>query len=152
MAKTMNVGVLAYQGCLASELFGFRDMLAIGDYIAARLKAPRLSVQLITAGGRRVKTSGGESLNGADGAKLGLDLVVVPGFFLGDPRSVGAQIQELTAEAAFLRGLAAKRKKVASICVGAFVLGAAGFARSQARHHGVAVRGRTCAAVSVSDD
>lgn len=124
--KTLNIGILAYDGCLASELFGFRDLVAIGDHIAAQRNAPRLSVRLVTVGGRRAKTSGGERLSGLDGTNLGLDLIVIPGFFLGDPRYVATQMRAIGPEAALLRKLIAGGTKVASICVGAFVLGAAG--------------------------
>jgi transcriptional regulator GlxA family with amidase domain len=124
--KALNIGILVYDGCLASELFGFRDLVAIGDHIAAQRRAPRLSVRLVTVDGRRAKTSGGERLSGLDGTNLGLDLVVVPGFFLGDPRYVGTQMRAIAPEAALLKRLIAGGTKVASICVGAFVLGAAG--------------------------
>jgi transcriptional regulator GlxA family with amidase domain len=82
--------------------------------------------RLVTAGGRRAKTSGGERLSGLDGTNLGLDLIVVPGFFLGDPRYVATQMRAIGPEAALLIKLIAGGTKVASICVGAFVLGAAG--------------------------
>jgi transcriptional regulator GlxA family with amidase domain len=159
-SKALNIGILAYDGCLASELFGFRDLIAIGDHIAAQRKAPRLSVRLVTVGGRRAKTSGGERLSGLDGTNLGLDLIVVPGFFLGDPRYVATQMQAIGPEAALLRKMTAGGTKVASICVGAFVLGAAGlldgrrattawlFAEELARSYPAAVIDRTALVIS----
>lgn len=122
----MRIAILAYDGCLASELFGFRDVLALADAFAARRKAPRIRTEVVTVRGKTISTSGGERLRGAKAELTRYDLIVVPGFLFSDPLTIGPHMARLGDEVAELHAAIKRRRRVASICVGAFVLGAAG--------------------------
>lgn len=122
----MRIAILAYDGCLASELFGFRDVLAFATPFAVMSGAPRIETQVVTARGKTISTSGGERLRGAKAEIAQYDLIVVPGFMISDPSTIESHMAGLTGEIAVLRAAAEQGLRVASICVGAYVLGAAG--------------------------
>jgi transcriptional regulator GlxA family with amidase domain len=121
----VNIAILAYDGCLASELFGFRDVLMFADQFAKARGVTRLSTNVVTLNGKEITTSGGERLRGTKASFAGSDLVVVPGLAL-TPREITLRVAALKAELLTLAAAAKRGKRVASICVGAFLLGAAG--------------------------
>jgi transcriptional regulator GlxA family with amidase domain len=121
----VNIAILAYDGCLASELFGFRDVLMFADQFARVRGVTRLSTNVVTLNGKEITTSGGERLRGTKASFSGSDLVVVPGLAL-TPREITSRVLGLKVEVLALAAAAKRGKRVASICVGAFLLGAAG--------------------------
>ena len=52
------------------------------------------------------------------------DLIVVPGFLFANPVTIGPHMGRLRDEVAELRAAIRRRRRVASICVGAYLLGA----------------------------
>jgi transcriptional regulator GlxA family with amidase domain len=122
----LRIAILAYEGCLASELFGFRDVLALADQFAVSRKAPRIETQVVTIHGKIIATSGGERFRGVSAEMTRYDMIVVPGFLFADPQTIGTRMAMLKEEIAELRAVVKRKRRVASICVGAYVLGAAG--------------------------
>lgn len=125
MGRTgLRVGVLAYPGCFASEVYGVTDLLTIGNHVAAGAghAEPPFTVSVMSPR-RRVVADGGFAL-GVDAVRP-VDLWVVPGFPLvaGD---LDARLAGLRPEIRLLEAVAADGTGVASICVGAFLLGGAG--------------------------
>jgi transcriptional regulator GlxA family with amidase domain len=123
-ATALRVGVLAYPGCFAAEVYGVTDLLSISNHVAAGMAAVEAPFAVsVVSPRRRVVADGGFPLGVAPVGPL--DLCVVPGFPL-----VGSDLDDRLAslgpELALLRGLATHGTAVASICVGAFLLGAAG--------------------------
>lgn len=124
--QALRIAILAYEGCLASELFGFRDVLALADQFAVRRRAPRIETQVVTVNGKVIATSGGERFRGVKAELAKYDMIVVPGFLFSDPLTIGSHMATLRGEMLELRAAVKRKRRVASICVGAYVLGASG--------------------------
>lgn len=120
----MKVGVLGYDHCLGGELFGFADVLHLANRIAQTSRPGEPKPFEITVIGAR-----GPVIESANGARISterpptdLDLLVIPGFDFGDMGGLDGWLAAMGPELAMMR----RAPRVASICVGAFLLGAAG--------------------------
>ncbi|MEV4256853.1 helix-turn-helix domain-containing protein [Spirillospora sp. NPDC049652] len=120
--SALRVGVLAYPGCFASEVFGVPDLLTMAAHVAGPDRAG-FEVSVVSPR-RRVAASGGAAL--AVAAPREVDVLVVPGFELAPDLDLDARLAALTAEIAVIRAHADAGGAVVSICVGAFVLAEAG--------------------------
>lgn len=120
--SALRVGVLAYPGCFASEVFGVPDLLTMAAHIAG----PEQSGYEVTVVSprRRVIASGGAAV--AVSPLRQVDILVVPGFELGPGLDVASRLATLAPEVAAIRAHAATGNGVVSICVGAFLLAEAG--------------------------
>ncbi|MFD0689910.1 GlxA family transcriptional regulator [Actinomadura fibrosa] len=120
--SALRIGVLAYPGCFASEVFGVPDLLTMAAHIAGPEHAGyRVSV---VSPRRRVVASGGQELAVAPLREV--DVLVVPGFELVSGPDVEARLAALALETAAIRAHADTGNAVVSICVGAFLLAEAG--------------------------
>jgi transcriptional regulator GlxA family with amidase domain len=121
-----RIGVLLYEGCFASEALAILDLLTLANRVAEHsgTVAPFLPT-LHAARPGTVRAAGGASLQAAR-IEYGLDLLVVPGFDLDPSLDVADRLVALAGEAALVRRAHARGLPVASVCVGAFVLGEAG--------------------------
>ncbi|AWT41002.1 MULTISPECIES: GlxA family transcriptional regulator [Streptomyces] len=121
----LRVGVLAYPGCFASEVFGVPDLLAMASHVAAAQGAvqPAYETSVISPR-RRVIAAGGSVLDVA--AVRPVDVLIVPGFELSPTLDLDATLAHLKPEAASIRSQAASGAAVVSICVGAFLVAEAG--------------------------
>ncbi|WP_354644517.1 GlxA family transcriptional regulator [Kitasatospora camelliae] len=122
----LRVGVLAYPGCFASEVFGVPDLLAMASHVAAAAPGPaspgyRVAV---VSPRRRVSASGGWALDVS--AVRPVDVLVVPGFALTPADDPDAALADLRPETAAIRAQASSGGAVVSICVGAYLLAEAG--------------------------
>ncbi|OKJ88812.1 AraC family transcriptional regulator [Streptomyces sp. TSRI0107] len=118
----MRVGVLAYSGCFASEVFGVPDLLTMARHVAGP-DAPGYRVSVVSPR-RRVIASGGASLDVRPLHEV--DVLVVPGFELRPGTDLDARLARLGPEIAAIRAQAAAGTALVSLCVGAFLLGEAG--------------------------
>ncbi|MQY05352.1 GlxA family transcriptional regulator [Actinomadura macrotermitis] len=118
----LRVGVLAYPGCFASEVFGVPDLLTMAAHVAGPDR-DGYEVSVVSPR-RRVVASGGAAL--AVSAPGEADVLVVPGFELRPGLDVDARLASLAPEIAVVRAHAAAGGAVVSICVGAFLLAEAG--------------------------
>ncbi|MEU9476150.1 helix-turn-helix domain-containing protein [Streptomyces sp. NPDC048191] len=118
----LRVGVLAYPGCFASEVFGVPDLLTMAGHVAGPDAAGyRVSV---VSPRRRVTASGGVSLEVRP--LRAVDVLVVPGCELRPDSDLDARLARLAPEIAAIRAQAAAGTAVVSLCVGAFLLAEAG--------------------------
>ncbi|MFJ4585193.1 GlxA family transcriptional regulator [Streptomyces echinatus] len=117
----LRVGVLAYPGCFASEVFGVPDLLTMAGHVAGDAPAYRVSV---VSPRRRVTASGGAILDVRPLREV--DVLVVPGFELRPDTDLDARLARLAPEVAAIRAQAAAGTAVVSLCVGAFLLAEAG--------------------------
>ncbi|TVT37486.1 helix-turn-helix domain-containing protein [Amycolatopsis rhizosphaerae] len=118
----LRVGVLAYPGCFASEVFGVPDLLTMATHVAGPDNAG-YEVSIISPR-RRVVASGGTAL--AVSSLREVDILVVPGFEFSPRLDVDAKLASLSPEIAAIRSHTAAGNVVVSICVGAFLLAEAG--------------------------
>ncbi|KOU35205.1 AraC family transcriptional regulator [Streptomyces sp. WM6378] len=118
----MRIGVLAYPGCFASEVFGVPDLLTMAAHVAGPDRAG-YEVSIVSPR-RRVIASGGAQL--AVSPPRQVDVLVVPGFELVPGLDVDAKLAALAPEIAVIRSHATAGDVVVSICVGAFLLAEAG--------------------------
>lgn len=123
----MRIDILAYDGCMGAEVFGFADLLLVANRIHAyrRPLEPQLfDCMIVSAGRSRVRLAGGVALE-VGRPRSSSDLLVVPAFDFARSGDIGRLLAELGPELALISGTAA-RGRVASICGGAFLLAEAG--------------------------
>lgn len=122
----MHISVLAYDNCMGAEVFGFADLILVANRICAfrhpSEPAP-FTCDIVSAGRSNVTLAGGAVLQTA--RLQNPDLLIVPAFDLARSTDVGDIVRRLDPEIDAIRQIAAKRK-VASICGGAFLLAEAG--------------------------
>jgi transcriptional regulator GlxA family with amidase domain len=122
----MHVGVLAFPGCFATEVFGLSDLFVMADLVgAATPGSPARFRTSVLGRTRTVTAAGGHGLR-TEGWDRPVDVVVVPGFEVSGPAHLDDVLGGLRPEVGRLRDLARSGVPVASVCVGAFLLGAAG--------------------------
>ncbi|KZB86928.1 GlxA family transcriptional regulator [Amycolatopsis regifaucium] len=122
MVTPPRVGVLAYPGCFASEVFGVLDLLTMASHVAP---AGDFSYEVsILSPRRRVVASGGAVL--AVAPLRPVDVLVVPGFELSPALDLDSRLKSLRPEIEAIRTTAETGVAVVSICVGAFLLADAG--------------------------
>ncbi|MEU1465555.1 helix-turn-helix domain-containing protein [Streptomyces sp. NPDC005727] len=118
----LRVGVLAYPGCFASEVFGVPDLLTMAGHVAGP-DGPGYRVSIVSPR-RRVTASGGATLDVRPLREV--DVLVVPGFELRPDTDLDACLSRLAPEIAAIRAQAAAGTAVVSLCVGSFLLARAG--------------------------
>ena len=121
----MRVGVLAYEGCLAAEIFVLTDLLLIANRVADGAPADPFEVSVISASGTSVVAAGGFSI-GALEWHHDFDHLVVPGFDLVPSEDPTTRLSLWDREIEFIRASEARGVRVSSVCVGAYLLGEAG--------------------------
>jgi transcriptional regulator GlxA family with amidase domain len=123
--KALRIGVLAYPGCFASEVFGIPDLLVMARHIAAAqgVLDPSYEVSVVSSR-RRVVASGGSVLDVS--AMRPMDVLIVPGFEISPADDLGEILAGLRTDVAAIRSQAASGTAVVSICVGAFLVAEAG--------------------------
>jgi transcriptional regulator GlxA family with amidase domain len=125
----LTVGVLAYPGCFASEVFGVLDLLTMGTQVAHAHHQSAAMRTVVMSPRRRVTTSGGV-LIGVQPLQP-VDVLIVPGFELVPGENVETRLASLAPEVRAVRAHVAAGRAVVSICVGAFILGTAGALRGR---------------------
>ncbi|MBN0047124.1 helix-turn-helix domain-containing protein [Streptomyces actuosus] len=121
----LRIGVLAYPGCFASEVFGVPDLLSMARHVAAAQGAVQPSYEVsVVSPRRRVIASGGSAVDVS--AVRPVDVLIVPGFELSPALDLDATLASLRPEVESIRSQAASGTAVVSICVGTFLLAEAG--------------------------
>lgn len=129
----VRIGILAFEGCMGLEIFGVADVLLMANLVAqgmGRKGAPAFEVQVIAARGSIVKAAGGIEIV-AQRASGAYSLLVVPGLELSRSAQWADKLASLQPELALLRKHFARGTPVASMCIGAFLLGEAGLLKGR---------------------
>lgn len=138
-ARPYRIGILVYEGCVASEVFAVLDVLRIAGHIArqqGRQSAPGRrtgavradpapEVQVLGLASPLVQVAGGVPL-GVVRPRGSWDLLVVPGPDISRLDDWASVLAPLGPELAFIRKAFAKGTALAGVCVGSFVLAQAG--------------------------
>lgn len=123
---SVRVGLLAYDGCIASELFTVLDMLRLANRVGELTGAgARFVTSVHAAHPGAVRTSSGVDLH-AQGMDRGLDLLIVPGFDLSPTQDVITRLESWEAEGALVEQAHVRGVPIAGVCLGAFLLAQAG--------------------------
>jgi transcriptional regulator GlxA family with amidase domain len=121
------VGVLAYDGCFAAEVFGLTDLFVMADRLGGATGISANATPHATVlGAEDVATAAGGHRILCEPLDTPVDVIVVPGFDLSGPAGIARQLEAMHAEVSALRAFVDGNGTVASVCVGAFVLGEAG--------------------------
>ncbi|MFF1401262.1 GlxA family transcriptional regulator [Streptomyces sp. NPDC058287] len=125
--SALRVGVLAYPGCFASEVFGVPDLLTMAMHVTGPDHAG-YEVSVVSSR-RHVAASGGAALTVSPLREV--DVLVVPGFELLPGIGMDAKLTSLAPEVAAIHSHTAAGHAVVSICVGAFLLAEAGLLKGR---------------------
>jgi len=126
--RPLRVAILAYAGCMATEIFAVADVLLIASHIVRALRksaSPPFDVQVVGLGPRMVTVAGGFSVGVQRPAGV-YDLLIVPGPEIRRLDEWDSTLAPLKRELAFIRKSFASGTPVASVCIGSFLLGEAG--------------------------
>lgn len=126
--RPRRIAILAFDNCFASEVFGLADLLRVSDNVAAHLSdapAEPFDVSIVGAAAGQISAAGGVSL-GVSPMRGSYDLLVVPGFEIEPSISFGPLLAARQREIALIKKADKRGTAIASICLGAFLLGEAG--------------------------
>lgn len=126
--KPLRIAILAYERSLGIEVFGLRDTLMIANRVARALGSTGpepFDVDLVGLMGRSSNFAGGIRV-GVSRPSGTYDLLIVPGLEIDKGVDWDATLATLQRELGFIRKTFASGTAVASICIGAFLLGEAG--------------------------
>jgi transcriptional regulator GlxA family with amidase domain len=126
--KRLRIAVLAYPGCMGMQVFGMAELLRLAlDLTKARKPEarPLLDVHIVGLRGRSVAIAGGTIIS-TRAPRGRYDALIVPGMEIDHRVDWSRALAPLQPECAFVRRTYAAGTPVASVCVGAFVLGEAG--------------------------
>lgn len=124
----IDIAMLAYAGCMGTEIFALADVLLIANHMAQAMEPgrhPRLAVQVVSVGGGPVGLAGGivvatRPLRGQPA------LLVVPGLEVSQFGQWDTKLPSLAKELALIRRHAARGTALASVCIGTFLLAEVG--------------------------
>ncbi len=121
----LRIGVLAYPGCFASEVFGVPDLLTIASHVARAAGDVDAPYQVsIVSPRQRVAACGGAPI--AVTPLREVDILIVPGFELAPGLDLDATLASLRPEVAAIRAHRQSGAALVTICVGAFLAAEAG--------------------------
>lgn len=118
------VEVLAFDGCIAAEVFAIADMLGMANaLVASRGTAtpPPFAVSVVSAGGSAVKTSAGVTIS-TQRPRRSPDMLIVPGFSFTSGDDLLDRLVGLADAKHLISRRARSNAMLGSICVGAFLL------------------------------
>ncbi len=127
-SNAVTIAVLAYPGCMGTEIFALADVLLIANHVAQAVapgKPPPFAVQVVSVAGGPVALAGGiavttRPLRGQPA------LLVVPGLEVSQFGQWDAKLAPLGKELALIRRHAARGTALASVCIGTFLLAEVG--------------------------
>lgn len=120
---TRQVAIVAFEGFELLDLAGPMTVFQMAATLAPPRRAPVYAVQAVSWRGGPVASITGVAVSTQAWAGLVPHTVMVPG---GAPLRQGRAVDELQALQPWLQGLAHSRRRVTSVCTGAFALAAAG--------------------------
>lgn len=123
-----DIAILAYPGCMGTEVFALADVLLIANHLAAALepgRKPPMAVRVVSARREPVRLAGGFVLQ-AQALRGAPELLVVPGLEVSRFGQWDKKLGMLGPEIALIRRRFAHGATLASVCIGTFLLAEAG--------------------------
>lgn len=127
-SRPQRIAILAYEGCMATEIFAVADVLLIATHVARAMRksaSPPFEVQVVGVGGRTVTVAGGFAVGVQKPAGV-YDLLIVPGLEIRRLDEWDSKLAPLRRELVFIRKSFSSGTPVAAVCIGTFLLGEAG--------------------------
>lgn len=121
-----TIALLAYDNCLSSSLFSFRDLIAFANEIARFDNKPGIDVVLVSVDGQPINLAGDICVQTKAANKVKFDAIVIPGFMFTQQQNLQSYVKDLKKEINLLKRLHKKDIFIAGNCVGAFLLAQAG--------------------------
>jgi transcriptional regulator GlxA family with amidase domain len=124
----MRIAVLAYPGCMGTQVFAISDLLGMAGHMAQALQPGGdvpYALQVVGLRARTVTMAGGISV-AVQRPGSGCDLLVVPGMDISSLSAWSDKLEPLGRELAYIRKTFAQGTPVAAVCVGSFLLAEAG--------------------------
>lgn len=128
VSRPLRIAVLAYPGCMGTQVFAVSDVLGMASHMARVIQPGRdvpYGLRVIGLRSRAVAMAGGLSV-AVERPEADIDLLVVPGLDIRNLDAWDTTLAPLDRELAFIRRTFAKGTPVASVCVGSFLLAEAG--------------------------
>lgn len=119
-----RIAILAYNDCIPTELFGIADTLRIAGDIARDANV-QLDVRIVALGGKEISVSGGTKMKFSRPTGK-FNFLIVPGMETRRRSDWPGKLAKLHLETAYIRNAYEAGTHIASVCIGAFILGAAG--------------------------
>src|SRR5260370_769332 len=121
-----RIAILAYPGCSGAQVLGLHDSILLANRVAMEIlrMQPVFEVRVTGTSGRSVTAAGGIRMSVAR-PQPAPDLLVVPGFALAED-GVEDCLLAYGEQIGFIGETFRRGTPVASVCVGAFLLGQAG--------------------------
>jgi transcriptional regulator GlxA family with amidase domain len=122
------VEIIAFDGCIAAEVFAIADMLDMANALAVRRNprsTPPFTVSVVSTSGHPVRASAGVTLSTKPPARA-TDMLVVPGLTFTAADQLLDRVVGLTNVKRHIVRRARSNTVIASACVGAFLLADAG--------------------------
>jgi transcriptional regulator GlxA family with amidase domain len=124
----VDIAVLAYTGCMGTEIFALADVLLIANHMAQAIepgKHPPFALKVVSVAGGPVALAGGivvstRKLRGRPA------LLVVPGLEVSQFGQWDARLPRLAREIALIRRQASRGTALASVCIGTFLIAETG--------------------------
>jgi transcriptional regulator GlxA family with amidase domain len=123
-----RIALLAYPGCMGSEIFGVVDLLLVAQHVARAFAPQRpdaFEIHVISVQGRSIRTASGPVVE-AKAPRGRFDWLLVPGLEVVQGTEWPSKLARLQPELDFVRKSFLRGTRVGSVCVGSFLLGAAG--------------------------
>ena len=131
--QPLRIALLAYPGCLGTELFGLADLLRLAGQLGQALGQPpkvALELHMVSLRGQPVTLAGGFTLSSRrPSGRYGL--LLVPGLDVGHPREIESTLAALRPEIDFIAKRFAQGCTVATVCLGSFLVAEAGLANGR---------------------
>ncbi len=126
--SVVRIAILAYPGCMGTQVFGIAEVLRLAVDMASTLRpdvGTQLRIEVIGLRGRSVAIAGTTVIS-TQIPRGRYDVLIVPGMEITRHVDWTHALAPLNQEIAFTRKAYAAGTPVASVCVGAFLLGEAG--------------------------
>jgi transcriptional regulator GlxA family with amidase domain len=133
MTQKKRIGILTYDGCMGVEVFAITDTLRIASNIAQALQqgiGTDYEIELLAVRKSSVRLAGDIEVKTVTPRGI-YELIIVPGPEIRAQQNWSEKLAPFKKEFQFLRESASQGSRLASICVGSFLLAEAGLLKNK---------------------
>jgi transcriptional regulator GlxA family with amidase domain len=126
-SQPLKIAILTYERCMGSQIFGILDTLRLAEQVYREVEKGtenQFEIELIKLSDTAVILAGGVHIR-ANKPKGKYDLLIVPAPEVSPREDWDKRLEKLKPELKYIHTTFAKGTSIATICVGAFLLGEA---------------------------